>query len=92
MWVLQTSKLEKCKHNWLEVGSVVVAALQELDSVGLDQIDTAMFLGDAPGPDIGAEVFQRFGLADAVEGVAQNGLNQIQQSLCGSAVRINPVL
>ena len=74
------------------VSSVVVAALQELDSVGLDQIDTAMLLGDAPGPDIGAEVFQGFGLADAVEGVAQNGLNQIQQSLCGTAVRPNPVL
>ena len=73
-------------------GSVVIAALQELDSVGLDQIDTAMFLGDAPGPDIGAEVFQGLGLADAVEGVAQNGLNQIQQSLCGTAVRLDPVL
>ncbi len=58
--------------------SVVVAALQELNPVGLDQVDTAMLLGDAPGPDIGAEVFQGFGLADAVEGVAQNGLNQIQ--------------
>ena len=74
------------------VDSVVVATLQKLDSVGLDQIDTAMFLGDAPGPDIGAEIFQGFGLTDAVEGVAQNGLNQIQQSLCGTAVRLNPVL
>jgi len=73
-------------------GSVVVAALQELDSVGLDQIHAAMLLRDTPGPDIGAEVFQRFGLADAVEGVAQNGLNQIQQSLGGTAVRLNPVL
>ncbi len=50
-----------------------------------------MLLGDAPGPDIGAEVFQRFGLADTVEGVAQNGLNELQQSLCGTAVRLNPV-
>lgn len=92
MWVWQTSTLEKCKHTWLDVGSVVVTALQELDSVGLDQIDTAMLLRDAPGPDIGTEVFQRLGLADAVEGVAQNGLNQIQQALGGTAVRLNPVL
>ena len=51
-----------------------------------------MLLRDAPGPDIGAEVFQRLGLADAVEGVSQNGLNQIQPSLGGAAVRLNPVL
>ena len=91
MWALQNSALKKCKHTWLNVGSVVVAALQELDSVGLDQIYAAMLLGDAPGPDIGTEVFQRFGLADTVKGVAQNGLNQLQQSLCGTAVRLNPV-
>ena len=72
--------------------SVVVAALQELDPVGLDQVDTAMLLRNASGPDIGPEVFQRFGLADAVEGVAQDGLDQLQQPLGGAAIRLNPVL
>ena len=71
---------------------VVVAALQELDPVGLDQVDTAMLLRNAPGPDIRTQIFQRFGLADANEGVAQNGLNQLQQPLCCAAVRLNPVL
>ena len=45
---------------------VVVAALQKLNPVGLDQVDTAMLLRNAPGPDIGPEVFQRFGLADSI--------------------------
>ena len=71
---------------------VVVATLQELNPVGLDQVNTAMLLRDAPGPNIGTQIFQRFGLADAIEGVAQNGLNQLKQPLCCAAVRLNPVL
>jgi hypothetical protein len=31
MWVLQTSKLEKYSHTWLDVGSVVIATLQKFD-------------------------------------------------------------
>jgi len=69
----------------------VIAALQELNPVGLDQVVTALLLRNAPGPDIGPEVFQRFGLADTIKGVSQNGFI-LQQPLCGAAVRFNPVL
>ena len=72
--------------------SVVVAALQELNPVGLDQVDTAMLLGNAPGPDIRTQIFQRFGFADTFEWVAQDSLHQLQQPLGGATVRLNPVL
>ena len=71
---------------------VVVAALQEFDPVGFDQVDTAMLLRNTPGPDIRTQIFQWFGLADAIEGVAQDSLYQLQQPLGGATVRLNPVL
>jgi hypothetical protein len=72
--------------------SVVVSALQELDSVGLDQVDAAMFLRDAPRPDICAKILQRLWFTDAVKRVPQNCLDQVQQPLGGAAVRLNPML
>jgi len=54
---------------------VVVAALQELNPVGLDQVHAAMLLRNTPGPDIRSQIFQGFGFADSIKGAAQNGLN-----------------
>jgi hypothetical protein len=71
---------------------VVVAALQEFDPVEFDQVDTAMLLRNTPGPDIRTQIFQRFGFADAIEGVALYSLHQLQQPLGGTTVRLNPVL
>jgi hypothetical protein len=34
------------------------------------QVDAAVLLGDATGPDVGREVLDGFGLSDAVRGVA----------------------
>jgi len=50
----------------------MVPRLQEIDAVVADQIDDAVLLGQAAGPDAGGKVFQRFRLADSGKGVAQN--------------------
>ena len=74
---------------------VMLAACRDFNTLfttgAENAIDEAMHAGDAPGPPSRVVSTKRFGLADTVEGVAQNGLNQIQQSLCGTAVRLNPV-
>src|SRR5574337_2081297 len=72
-------------------GSVVVSPLQEFDPVGLDQVDTSMLLGDAPQPDVGAEVPQRLGLADTLERFAQHGFDEIEHALCRSTICLDPM-
>ena len=96
LWVMcckheSSSRLVSVSFGALPV-LVVIAALQEFDPVGFDQVDTAMLLRNTPGPDIRTQIFQRFGLADAIEGVAQDSLYQLQQPLGGATVRLNPVL
>ena len=69
----------------MNVRSVVVATLQELDSIRLHEIDAAVLLRDAARPDIGAEVFQGFGMADSLEGLSERGFDEIEQALgCAS--------
>jgi hypothetical protein len=64
----------------------VKRTLQKLDSIRLHEIDAAVLLRDAARPDVGAEVFQGFGMADAPEGIIpERRLNEIEQAF-GRAV------
>jgi hypothetical protein len=69
----------------------MIAGLGEEEAVVFYSIDQAMFLGDAPGPDAGAEMAQRFGFADAVEGITADGFNEFEYSKSNFPIRGDPV-
>ena len=73
-----------------EPASVVVAGLQEVDPIVLHEVDDAMFLGQAARPGAGVEILQRLRLADAGEGIAENGLDQIRMLAGRSYDRSSP--
>jgi len=66
--------------------------LQKLNTISLDQIHAAVLLGNAPRPNIRSEVAQRFGLANATEGLAQDRADQFKEALCSWAGRASVVL
>jgi hypothetical protein len=47
---------------------VVVAPLEEIDAIVPYEVDDPMFGGEAAAPNVGPQVLQRLGLADAGEG------------------------
>jgi len=75
----------------LTTPSVVVATLQELDSICLHEIDAAVLLRNAARPEVGAEVFQGFGMADAREGIPKRGLDEIDQAFGRPAFGVDPM-
>ncbi len=70
---------------------IMIAALQKIDSLIPDQIHESVFLGDAPGPDAGAEIFEEFGFAEALERIAHDGFDQFQNTQGDAAVCLHPV-
>lgn len=68
----------------------MIPRLKEIDLVLPDQIDHPVFLGQSPGPDIGPEVLEAFRLAEASEGVAYDGLDQIQAPQGHASVGLHP--
>jgi hypothetical protein len=56
----------------------VVATLQELDAIDLDQVHATVLLRDAPGPDICTQILQKFGFAHAIKGILQDGMHQFK--------------
>jgi hypothetical protein len=56
----------------------MVACLGEEDAVVFHPIDQTVLLGDAAGPDVGAEVAEGFGFADAAEWIAADGFNEFE--------------
>lgn len=71
--------------------SVVVPGLKEVYEIAPDPVHEPIPGSDAPGPDIGAEMLERFWLADPAERVTSRCLHQIQDALGHLAVRIDPV-
>lgn len=69
----------------------MVPRLQEIDAVAADQIDDAVLLGKAAGPDAGGKVFQRFRLADPGKGIAQNRFHDDQGAQGNSSFRGQPM-
>ncbi len=52
-----------------EESAVVIASLQEFDTVGEHLVDQTVGLADSPGPDIAPEGFQVLGFADSSRGI-----------------------
>jgi hypothetical protein len=69
----------------------VVARLEHDQVVVADDVDQSVFIGDAPGPRVGQTVLQRFGLSDAVEGIAGGVVDQPVDALDQGAVDSLPV-
>jgi hypothetical protein len=57
----------------------MVPPLQEVDAVLPDQVDDAVFGGQAAAPHVGPQVLQRFGLADASERVTHHGFDDVER-------------
>ena len=72
--------------------SVVVATHQEVDTVVSHEVDEAMFLRDAPRPDVGPKMLDGLRLSDASERVAHHCLNELEQSKGSAAIGLNPEL
>ena len=70
---------------------IAIAGLQELDPVSSDAIDDAMFLRDAPAPAAGQFVPQWFRLADAAEGLGEDGFYQAENSQSNFSICLYPV-
>lgn len=68
----------------------MVPRLKEVDAVVADEIDDAVLLGEAARPDSGAEVLQWLGLPQALEGVAENRLDEVEGPEGDAAVRVDP--
>jgi hypothetical protein len=50
-----------------------------------------MFLGDPPRPDARTQVFERFWFADALKGIFQDGLHQLNQPFSGAWLVAHPM-
>jgi len=70
----------------------VVPRLQEIDPPVTNQIDDAMLFGKSSRPCAAWEVFERFGLSDPGDRIAQDRLNEIKCSEGDLSIRLHPVL
>lgn len=69
----------------------MISGLEKIDPLIPDQVNQAVFLGDPPGPEAGGEMLEGFGLADALEWVAENRFDKIQDAQGGLALCFDPV-
>lgn len=69
----------------------MIPTLEKIDPVIADKIDNAMFLGEAAGPDARGEILEWLRLADAGEGIAHDGLYQVEGAERHLAVSFDPV-
>ena len=69
----------------------MISGLEKIDPFIPDQINEAVFLGDASGPNAGGEVFEGFGFSDALERIAEDRFHEIQDAKGGLALRFDPV-
>lgn len=70
---------------------VVVAALQNGGSPGLEEVDQAVFFGDAAGPVTGKVALVRVRLADSVEGIAAACVDQAVNIIQDFRIGLLPV-
>lgn len=69
----------------------MIPRLSEEDAVVGDAIDEAMFLGDASGPDAGAEVPERLWFAKTNEGIPTDGFDEFENFEGRFAICRDPV-
>jgi hypothetical protein len=70
---------------------IVIARLEEIDPIFMDDIDDPVLLGQPPRPRTREDVLQRLGFADAGERISQNGLDEVQSPQSDSAINLDPV-
>jgi hypothetical protein len=70
---------------------IVIAGLEKIDPVFSDDIDDPVLLGQPPRPRAREDMLQRLGLADAMEGISQNGLDEVQSPKGNSAIDLDPM-
>ena len=58
----------------------MIPGLETIDPVVANEVYEAMLLGETSRPDAGREIFERFRLADAGEGLAHDGLDQVERT------------
>ena len=68
----------------------MVSGLEKIDRIVSDAVHEAMFLGDAARPTSRQDIYQRFGLAWAFEGVSQDRVDKIQHSDCRASIGFDP--
>lgn len=69
---------------------VVITALEEVEAIASDQVNKAVFLGDATRPHVRSKVFEGLRLADSAEGVASNRFDEVHDLEGNSTIRVNP--
>src|SRR5680860_96809 len=84
-----------CLRQWARVrrhgNSIVVARLQEVDSVARYQVHDAMLLRESARPCIRRQILERFRLADTDGWITQYGLDQGKNSRRDLPVGLDPV-
>lgn len=70
---------------------VLVLTRQGLDAIRLHATGAAVLLRTAARADVGAEVLQRFGMADSREGIAERCVDELAQSLGCAALGFEPI-
>jgi len=63
-----------------QLHSVVIPGLEEVDSVGGDEVDEAMFLCEAPRPGTRSEEPERLRLSNTLEGIPHDRLDEIENA------------
>ena len=71
--------------------SIMILRLQKIHPIIPHHVHQSVFLGDASRPDAGGEVFEGFGFANALEGLAHDGLDQFRDAQADAAVGLDPV-
>ena len=69
----------------------MVARLQEVNRILLDQIDDSVLVSQPSRPHVRAQSLERFGLSNTDERIAEDRLNKIEQPQCELAVRSHKV-
>ena len=70
--------------------SVVITALEKINSVVTHEVHEPVLLSDSPRPGPGCEVFQRFRLSGPFERIADHRFHEIQNLESDSAIFAHP--
>jgi hypothetical protein len=69
---------------------IVIAALEEIDSIGEHPIEEAMFLRQSARPDVAAHVFHPLRLSDSGERITNHRFKKIKKAKRYFPIRLNP--
>ncbi len=68
----------------------MVSALEEVDPIVAHQIDESVLLSDPARPHIRADVPDRLGLSNPLEGVSGDPLHQVHDLECDAPIGVDP--